>query len=170
MKTDVKKDIAVSLFFMLVAIAYLMGTRSISVFSPFGNQGLDSKSIPIMIGGLMIVFSLMFLAVTLLNYRKEKASAAPSVQAQPVASGVRIPFKLLASLVLLCLYIVCYQPVGFVISSAAYLILESFLLTPADKRKKWAIFIVLFSIGFTGGIYILFSKYLSLFLPIGILG
>lgn len=192
MKTDVKKDIAVSIFFAVLASLYLFGTRTISVFSPFGKQGLDSKSIPIMIGSLMLALSILFLITTLLRHFKNvKNSTIKSEEASngsvcdpahiacviPPQDGVApsplkkaFPVKLILSLVLLCLYIAFYQSVGFIITSAAYLILESLLLTPTDKRKKWTLFIIVSSIVFTVLIYIIFSKYLSLFLPSGILG
>jgi predicted nucleic acid-binding Zn ribbon protein len=47
---------------------------------------------------------------------------------------------------------------------------ESFLLVKNEERRKWRIFIILFSIGASIVIYFVFTKYLSLFLPRGILG
>ncbi len=181
MKTDIKNNIYVSLFFMILSILYLIATQQISVFSPFGKQGLDSKSIPLIIGWGMLILSILLLIITFLRYQKEKdqtiqSNAPKSVNSSPKETPSakqadnHTAIRLLASLILLCLYILAYQPLGFILSSIAYLIAQSLLITPADKRKKWTLFIILFSIFFTLLVYIIFSKYLTLFLPSGLLG
>ena len=78
--------------------------------------------------------------------------------------------KLIISLVFLAVYIALYQPLGFILSSIFFLMAESFLLTNKGEVKKWALFIVLFSIGVSIVIYFIFTKYLTLVLPSGILG
>lgn len=166
MKTDVKKDFAVSIFFALLALAYLYASQSISVFSPFGQQGLDSKSVPRLIGGLMLFFSVLLFVGTLLRHRHTRQDTLAATDAQPR----RFPKKLVLSVVLLSLYIALYQRLGFVLASIGYLVLQSLLLTPADRRRKWTLFIVVLSIVLTIAIYVVFSRYLTLILPAGILG
>ena len=167
MNIKIKKDFAVSIFFALLAIGYLYSAQSISVFSPFGQQGPDSKTIPNIIGGLMLLLSISLFITTLINYRKSKVSEQPIEKAEQKR---KFPIKLITSLVLLSLYIACYQDIGFIISSIVYMILQSLVLTPTDKRKKWALFIIVLSVVFTVAIYVIFSKYLTLFLPTGIFG
>ncbi len=167
MNLKVKKDFAVSIFFAVLAIAYLYNAQSISVFSPFGQQGPDSKTIPNIIGGLMLLLSAILFITTLINWRKTKSTETEKFTKKQIK---KFPIKLVISLVLLSLYIACYQDIGFIISSIVYLILQSFVLIPSEKRKKWMLFITVLSIVFTVAIYYVFSKYLTLFLPIGILG
>ncbi|TCP97733.1 putative tricarboxylic transport membrane protein [Cricetibacter osteomyelitidis] len=169
MNINIKKDFAVSIFFAVLSIAYLYGTQSISVFSPFGQQGLDSKSVPQIIGGLTLLLSISLFITTLIRYRKSR-SETEYVQAEEIATKKKFPIKLVASIVLLSLYIGLYQSLGFIVSSIAYLILQSLLLIPTEKRKKWTLFIIVLSVVFTVTIYFVFSKYLTLFLPSGILG
>ncbi|WP_439234448.1 tripartite tricarboxylate transporter TctB family protein [Lonepinella koalarum] len=167
MNTKIKKDFIVSLFFALLAIGYLYQAQSISVFSPFSQDGPDSKTVPNIIGGLMLLLSATLFVTTLFSWRKNKLVSTAEA---PIQSTKKFPIKLVISLVLLGLYIACYQEVGFIISSISYLILQSIVLIPAEKRKKWTLFIIGLSIVFTVVIYFLFSKYLTLFLPIGLLG
>lgn len=167
MRTDIKKDFAVSLFFAVIAIAYLYGAQNISVFSPFGQQGLDSKSVPRIIGVLTLLLSGVLFVTTLLRHRRQTENPPATAEA---ATKKPFPVKLVTSIVLLALYIGLYQSLGFILSSIAYLISQSLLLTPAEKRKKWALFIVILSVVFTVGVYVIFSKYLTLFLPSGLLG
>ncbi|ABR75201.1 conserved hypothetical protein [Actinobacillus succinogenes 130Z] len=167
MNPKIKKDLAVSIFFAVLAISYLYHAQSISVFSPFGQQGPDSKTIPNIIGGLMLFLSVVLFITTLSNWRKTKSLETPALTAEQTK---KFPIKLVLSLALLSLYIACYQDAGFIVSSITYLILQSIVLLPAEKRKKWILFIIVLSIVFTVSIYYVFSKYLTLFLPVGILG
>lgn len=166
MKTDVKKDFAVSIFFALLAIAYLYASQNISVFSPFGQQGLDSKSVPRIIGGLMLFFSILLFAITWLRQRHVQEDPTPPSGREKR----RFPKKLVLSVILLGLYIALYQSLGFILASIAYLVLQSLLLAPAEKRKTWTLFIVILSVVLSATIYLVFSRYLTLMLPPGILG
>lgn len=167
MNLKIKKDFVVSLFFAVLAVVYLYHAQDISVFSPFGQQGPDSKTIPNIIGGLMLFLSVILFITTLINRRKNHSAEATVITAERTK---KFPIKLILSLVLLSLYIACYQDVGFIVSSIAYLILQSLVLIPTEKRQKWLLFIIVLSVVFTIVIYYVFSKYLTLFLPVGILG
>lgn len=166
MKTDVKKDFAVSIFFALLAIAYLYASQNISVFSPFGQQGLDSKSVPRIIGGLMLFFSILLFVITWLRHHRAPEGTIPLSDREKR----HFPKKLVLSVILLGLYIALYQSLGFILASIAYLILQSLLLAPAEKRKTWAVFTAVLSVVLSVTIYLVFSRYLTLMLPPGILG
>ena len=190
MNSDSKKELWVGIFFLILSSAYMMGTRNITTFTPFGNRGLDSRSVPMLIGFLSFILALVHLAQLFFRVKKMKNNASgqnensigevcdPDETACIVPPGGGfisqvenfISVKLLLSGLFLAIYFASYQVLGFVLSSALFLIAESFLLTKKEKRKSWAVFIVLFSVGVSVLIYILFTKYLSLFLPGGILG
>lgn len=186
MNKDTKKDFGIGIFFFLISLFYLFESGKVSTFTPFGNRGLDSQSIPQMIGYLSIALSVLLIITTFLKARKEKKEAVkePSEICDPdqVAcivppKGVKlqgflhvVPFKLLLSLLLLFLYFVTYQRIGFILSSIFYLIFQSLLITEKGKRRNWIVFIILFSIGVTVLIYFVFTRYFTLFLPRGILG
>ncbi|MDT4763173.1 tripartite tricarboxylate transporter TctB family protein [Sphaerochaeta sp. PS] len=186
MNKELKKELGVGIFFAALSFAYLLGTTFVSTFSPFGNRGLDSKSVPMLIGGLALVLSASLIISTCIKYRQTKATTnlkkeqvcdsdevvciAPPDGVEITDKTKKLPVKMVLSVVFLVLYFALYQRIGFILSSIFYLIAEIFLLTEKQKRKKWALFIILFSIGVTVLIYVVFTRYLTLFLPRGILG
>ena len=189
MSSDSKKEIGVGVFFLVFAIAYMVGASKISTFTPFGNRGLDSRSVPELLGILTIILSVTYMVQVWLKERKlkrmreesgddsvqvadQKDAAAVLESKGTIVSRINkvMPIKLVFSLIFLAVYTALYQPLGFVFSSIFFLIAESFLLVNKDERKKWALFIVLFSIGVSIFIYFIFTQYLTLVLPSGILG
>ena len=72
MSSDSKKEIGVGIFFLVFAIAYMAGASTISTFTPFGNRGLDSRSVPELLGILTIILSMTHLAQVFLKERKLK--------------------------------------------------------------------------------------------------
>ncbi len=188
MNSDLKKEIGVGIFFLVLAIAYIAGASTISTFTPFGNRGLDSRSVPELLGILTIILSVTHIIQVVLKARKLKTLQVASSSEKEVCDfeddicvvpprgtvlnriNSIISLKMLLSLLFLGIYTALYQPLGFILSSIFFLIAESFLLTPKAERKKWATFIVLFSVGVSVVIYFIFTKYLTLVLPSGILG
>jgi len=189
MSSDSKKEIGVGIFFLVFAIAYMAGASTISTFTPFGNRGLDSRSVPELLGILTIILSMTHLAQVFLKERKlkrirkdnktndeEVCSFKDDIcvvsKKGTVLSSIDsvMPIKLVISLIFLAIYTALYQPVGFILSSIFFLIAESFLLSKKGERKKRALFIILFSIGVSVVIYYIFTEYLTLILPSGILG
>jgi putative tricarboxylic transport membrane protein len=188
MNSDLKKELGVGIFFLVLAIAYIAGASTISTFTPFGNRGLDSRSVPELLGILTIILSVTHIIQVVLKARKFKDLEGESGSEKSVCDfeddicivppkgtvlnriNRIISLKLLLSLLFLAVYTALYQPLGFILSSIFFLIAESFLLTSKTERKKWALFIVLFSVGVSVVIYFIFTKYLTLVLPSGILG
>lgn len=189
MNRDIKKEIGVGIFFLVLAVVYIFGASKISTFTPFGNRGLDSRSVPQLLGVLTIILGLTHIIQSYLKGRRLKKIQAERkisndethenktqscVQESPLTIINRIDnvisIKLIISLIYLATFIALYQPVGFILSSSFYLMAQSFLLINKGERKKWAIFIVLFSISVSILIYFIFTRYLTLILPNGILG
>lgn len=189
MDRDLKKEIGVGIFFLVFAIAYMIGASKISTFTPFGNRGLDSRSVPELLATLTIILSVAHIIQVSLRSRKLKRlqkeigsdrdepreTEADCSEPAPERTLVGrlekvISVRLLLSLIYLAAYTALYQPLGFILSSSGFLVAESFLLTNRGERKKWAVFIVLFSVGASVLIYFVFTKYLTLILPSGILG
>jgi len=171
MNKGLLKNTGVGIFFILLALVYMLGTSRIKSFSPFGNRGLDSQSIPQMLGVLMITFSALHVAVTVRQNKRD--IAAGRHDKEPEAKAVapkKINPVVWGSIALLIAYAFVYQRLGFLIGTAAYLILATTLLTPPEKRRRMLLFIIPFSIIVTFAVYTIFTKYLTLFLPRGILG
>lgn len=193
MTSDAKKELGVGIFFLILSVAYMIGTTTISTFTPFGNRGLDSRSVPLLIGFLTFILATSQIVVVLIKERRLRRLASEQIgtghdeahkvhDPEMVAGGdvprgsiiARIdnvvPVKLVLSIAFLVIFVAAYRRAGFILSSTFFLMAESFLLVKAEDRRRWARFIVLFSIGASVIIYFLFTRYLSLFLPRGILG
>ncbi len=186
MDSDAKKELWIGIFFLVLSVAYMIGTTTISTFTPFGNRGLDSRSVPLLIGSLVLALASVQIVTILTKEKKRRAEASlhttEDVQGKSEAAEVKqertiieridavVPVKLVLSFVFLVMYIAAYQTVGFILASTFFLIAESFTLVEKEKRKKWRVFIVVFSIVATLFIYFVFTNYLALFLPKGILG
>ncbi len=189
MNKDLKTEIGVGVFFLVLAVAYMIGSTTISTFTPFGNRGLDSRSVPVLLGVLTIILSITHIVQVYLKDKKIKNLQIENTENKdeicdpdevacmepPEGSIIAridrvIPVKLILSFIYLIIYIALYQPLGFVLSSSLFLIAESILLTNKEERKKWYLFIILFSIGISILIFYIFTNYLTLFLPSGIFG
>lgn len=177
MNKGIMKNTGVAIFFIVFALVYMLGTSRITSFSPFGNRGLDSQSIPQMLGVLMCVLAVLQVAVTIQKNKKDMLRAvagkhdAEVMEVVPPAKGFsKINPVVVGSIALLLVYVAIYNKLGFMLSTAFYLITATMLLTPGEKRARMILFIIPFSLLMTVAIYFAFTKYLTLFLPRGILG
>lgn len=79
--------------------------------------------------------------------------------------------RVILSIILVLIYVCVMQPVGFIISTLVYLILQMLVLAPADKRtKKDIIVLVVISVVFTLVVYFLFRYGFKILVPAGIFG
>lgn len=170
MNINIKKDFIVSVFFAFLALCYLYFAQKISVFNPFADTGPNSQTVPKIIGWLMLFLSLSLFTSTLFKCKEIKKETKEDENIEELEIKNQSPIKLIISLVFLTFYVGTYQYLGFILSSIIYLILQSLLLMPSEKHKKWVVFIIGLSILFTVITYFIFSKYLTMSLPIGILG
>jgi hypothetical protein len=172
-----KQEIGVGIFFLVLAALYFSGSLSISVVDPFGNSTLSSRAIPQLIGGLMAFLSIIHIIGNIINMKKAgqtRLSSEKTAEKPEAAGGI---FKIAVSgrfmlftILFICLYIFLFTRLGFILSSALFLLAEISLLIPAEKRKRWAVFTICFSAGLPTLLYLLFTKALSMFLPRGLLG
>ena len=146
---------------------------SIQTFSPFGNAGLDSRSIPQMIGILGCVLSVLQIVLSWhgIKHGPTEHAHKPEDASHGEGGNSNKPnFTLFLSLFLLGAYIAALQDLGFILSSLLYLILFIMLLTPKEKRLKAIPFTLAFSAAISLSLYYVFTRYLTLLLPKGILG
>lgn len=78
---------------------------------------------------------------------------------------------MLETLALIAVYIFCLEPVGFMLSTFVYLIVQMIVLADDSHRKKKDIVLfVIISAIVAVGVYMLFTRVFYLMLPRGILG
>jgi putative tricarboxylic transport membrane protein len=154
-----KRELGIGVFFLILSGTYLLGSLSISIFDPFGNNTLNSQSIPQLLGVMMAVLSVIHIAGNAFAGKREKAGEITIGRPQRL---------MLLSVLFIAAYIFLFTRLGFILSSALFLGAEIFLLIPAKKRKTWAV--VCFSAGLPVLLYLLFTKALTIFLPRGLIG
>jgi putative tricarboxylic transport membrane protein len=167
-----KQEIGTGLFFLSLSVFYIWHSFAIQSFDPFGNSFITSQAMPQVIGGLVFVVSAIHIAIHFGKLLKEK-TPSQDTGTRAVSAGVLFDksfWMTLITVLLIAAYIFCFTRLGFILSSILFLLAQIFLLTPAEKRWKFAAFIVCFSIVAPVGLYFMFTKVLSMFLPRGLLG
>ncbi|MCL1993686.1 MAG: tripartite tricarboxylate transporter TctB family protein [Spirochaetes bacterium] len=168
-----KQEIGIGVFFLIFASVYIGFSFQIQSFDPFGNDILGSRAIPQVFGAGVILLSLIHIGSSVLKLRQEQKETAKEGGAAADKESKEIfgrPFRLMViTILLISAYIFFYTRLGFVVSTALFLLAEIFILIPNEKRKKWAVFIVCFSLGMAAFLFTLFTRVLSIFLPFGLL-
>ena len=78
---------------------------------------------------------------------------------------------MIITLALIAVYIFCLEPIGFLLSTFVYLVIQMLVLADESHRKKKDILLfVLLSLVVSAGIYLLFTRVFYLMLPSGLLG
>jgi putative tricarboxylic transport membrane protein len=162
------RELYTNIFFLVLSVAYFIGTLSIDSFSPFGNRGLDSQSIPQVLALLLFGFSIMKIVLGVRKINKERSLGNKDDSVSRV--HIKINKKLILCIALLAVYALLFDPLGFIISSCLYLFSMIFMLSAKEKRTKMLLFLIPFSIIVPVLIYVLFSSVLGVILPRGILG
>ena len=170
-----KQEIGTGLFFLVLSVFYIALSLPIKSFDPFGNSYLTSKAIPQVIGGLVFLISVIHIGISFGKLMKEKKAQTGSSHQNAGSKTGKIRFDksfrlMLITILLIAAYIFFFTRLGFILSSILFLLVQIFVMVPPENRKKWAIFIVCFSICIPVGIYFLFTRVLAMFLPRGLVG
>ncbi len=185
-----RTDIAAGLFFMVLSLGYFIAATTIKKLNFFGGSQVDSQTIPKLLGLLLFALG----AIQVLSNLKKKDSAVENkiavpdpCRSAPDAEGPRdfraeaiaaekaeeaAPidrWAILLTLGFLIVYAALIVPLGFPLATCLYLLAQIILLTRDSKRRKQMPLIVLLSVVFSVGIYLLFAKGLKLVLPAGLL-
>lgn len=186
-----KKQIGASIFFIAVAILYLIGTLSIKTVNIFGVTVVSSSTIPRVLGVLLLILSVLLLVKTLMPQKKEdeqkqavevqSSGAVTSADGQlDIAKSLEEAensedgdvdyLSIVLTLASLILFTVLLDFLGFILSAFIYMVLQTTILTKKAVRVKKLPVTIIFSLAFSVVVYFLFTKGLSLMLPAGILG
>lgn len=170
MTKETKRDIGVGLFFLIFSVAYFCASLNINSYNPFHEGGLDSKSMPQALSGLMFVLSLLKLIPAIIKSTKQKGNTENA--SEKTKDDVRyMTIKFAICVLFLAIYIFCFARIGFIISSILFLFAMIFFLTDASERKKNLVFTIVFSILVPFVVYVIFTKTpLMIMLPRGIFG
>lgn len=118
---------------------------------------------PMVIGILILFLAVMLLISALKNF---KANAA---KAEAMPADTSDYKRVLASLVLVVIYVNILAPVGFILSTLGYLFLQIVVLAPNDRRSaKNILLYALIDIIFVFVVFFLFRYGFKIVLPAGI--
>ena len=139
---QVYQNIVIGGIIIAFSVAMLINSATIRV-DKFSSSPVDNAAfLPRLIFGILIVVGIVMIIQGIQDIKKNKQK-------------------------LLLVYILCFKPVGFIISSILFLIGMMFYMTKKEDRKP-IVFIVI-SVAMTLVVYFCFKKFLYIYLPAGIL-
>lgn len=182
------KELLIGVLFLALGAAYLISAFFIPSYDGYGGQNISSSFMPKVLGIMLVVLSLM----QIYGARKAAAMARTATQkpaeatqdAQEAPGGVTqdnvaefdddaamrgaSTKSMLIIFAILVAYIGLMPIVGFILSTAFFLLASMLVLTPANRRN--IVLIIVLTLVVSVGVYFLFVDGLSLVLPAGLLG
>lgn len=153
-------DIVVGVFFMALA-AMLMIMAQMLPKSKVMDIGPDFM--PMVIGGVTFILAAI---LTILSIKNFKMHAKELEHAEIPDCDYK---RVLSSIILVLIYVFILQPVGFIISTLIYLMLQMAVLSPDDERDaKHLIRLAIINVVFTLVVFFLFRYGFKIVLPAGI--
>lgn len=176
--TATRRDLVTGVVVAVIGVIYYIATFSIQETTDI----VTPRTFPAIVGAGLIILGLFLAGQALWQGRTASADAAaagttaadaaPGDTAPEPASGVVLPApedpsarRVVLQFALFFVYLAIVIPVGFLLSTAAFLMAVTSLYAP----EKW-IRNLLYSVLFSVIIYVAFVYGLQVYLPVGILG
>lgn len=153
-------DIVVSVFFMVLSAAMIVMAKMLPK-SKVMDIGPDFM--PLVIGTVTLILSAILLFLSVKNFKMHVAEIDPS-------SIEECDYKrVLSSVILVLIYVFTMKPIGFIISTLVFLLLQMYVLSPDDERtKKDIVKLAIIDVIFTMVVFFLFRYGFKIVLPAGI--
>lgn len=152
---------------IVVILAAALFLASLTIQSLSLNL-IKADFFPKMDAALLGVLGLILLGDGLKKAKQTAAEPAEGTRTRGFSSGTRC---MLETLALIAVYIFCLEPLGFMISTFVYLVVQMLILADdGHRRKKDLVLFVMISAIVAVGVYMLFTRAFYLMLPRGILG
>ena len=165
---DYRKNIISGGVLMLAALFYFVNAFSIRVFSGLGKSVIDSSTMPKIWGVCLFLLSFTIFIRGIKEMKAAKALLSQSAGTKfSLTNSIRENYAVIGTFIILAIYILLLNTVGFIIMTAIYLFCQILILTQPQKRRVTltAGIAVVFSLA----IYFLFVKALYIILPGGLL-
>lgn len=153
--TNKQQDMLCSAIFLAFGCVMLVLSQRIRHLIP---SDLGSGFVPAFLSICILVTAGAKLALTLLNKKPAK----------PIAKGDSDLLGGIGTVGLMLVYVVTFEPVGFLLSSMIYLFAQIMLMSNKDNRKP--VLFAAISVLLPLGIALLFAFAIKMPLPVGILG
>lgn len=161
------KDLLTGIVAAAFSAFYLMQTSGIKVFGG-ATAGVTAQTVPRLWGVAMLALSILLILRSILAMRKK--SEQDEEESLGFLARLKERREVVCTFSLLILYAALMKPVGFIIMSIIYVYLQVWVLTPPEKRtKKMHTIAGGLAVFFSVSLYFVFTKYLMVMLPPGIL-
>ena len=161
------KDLLTGIVAAAFSAFYLMQTSGIKVFGG-ATAGVTAQTVPRLWGVAMLALSILLILRSILAMWKK--SEQDEEERLGFLARLKERREVVCTFVLLILYAALMKPVGFIIMSILYVYLQVWVLTPPAKRTKRMHTIAgVLAVFFSVSLYFVFTKYLMVMLPPGIL-
>lgn len=164
------RDLFAGIVFVLLSVVYYVASHGIQ---SFGNNSdfISAKTIPTVWAILMLVLAFVLIVRSLFEMKRLKVSGEELWTGRSVKSWFTDHYTVLGTFILLFAYALVLRPVGYLLTTFIYLIIQIILLTEQKKiNKKLVVKALILSVVFSILSDYLFVKLLSVPLPSGILG
>ena len=153
-------DIIVGIFFMALSVVLMIMAQMLPK-SKVMEIGPDFM--PMVIGVLTFILAAILTFLSVKNFKANAAAIDPD-------SITECDYKrVLSSIILVLVYVFILKPVGFIVSTLAFLFLQMLVLSPDDERgKKDMIKLAVIDVIFTLVVFFLFRYGFKIVLPAGI--
>lgn len=163
------RDLIVGIFFLLFSIFYY--TKSLTIVEA-GVSSVGPAFVPRVVAGMTALLSILLITSSVLKLRKRVSER--SHQKYSDMNNIKEKINYLAvtlTVVLLFVYILCLEPVGFIPATIVYLFLQFNIAAPKDQKTfKYQKFYLLGSVVTALVVNYTFVNGFYIMLPQGILG
>ena len=161
---QVYQNIVIGGIIIAFSTAMLINSSTIRI-DKFSSSPVDNAAfLPRLIFGVLIVIGIVMIVQGIQDIKKNKKKL---LEGEALEKASRETLRSLGALCILLLYILCFKPVGFIISSILFLVGMMFYMTKKEDRKP--IVFIIISVVMTLVVYFCFKKFLYIYLPAGIL-
>mgnify|MGYP000871621603 FL=1 len=159
-----KMDMIAGIFLFVFSVIMYYASFSIKILMV---SRIGSRFVPQLLAIAMGILSLVLVVQSLLRMKTEEIQAREK-KGGSAAWSLRDTVPIWGTFLALIVYAVTFEPLGFIVSTTLYLLVQFYLLTSMVKRKHLVFLIsaVLTSVV----VYFIFVKVFYLMLPEGILG
>lgn len=153
-QSKLKKDCLSGVIWVLAFAAILLLSRSL-------NERI--RAYPTILTAVGLVFSVLFLCMSLVKLNRSKKAAAEETKAQAAEKADRKVFlkRKVLPWVLLIAFILCFRYIGFTISCFLFVLCFSHIMS---TEPNWKVEILV-ALGFTAVMYLTFVVFLGIKLP-----
>ena len=161
---QVYQNIVIGGIIIAFSVAMLINSSTIRI-DKFSSSPVDNAAfLPRLIFGVLIVIGVVLIIMGIQDIKKNKEKLLEGEALEKVSKET---LRSLGALLMLAVYILCFKPVGFIISSIVYLVAMMFYMTKKEDRKP--IVFIIISVVMTLVVYFCFKQFLYIYLPAGIL-